>query len=181
VITFRGQHDGCCLIDFLLQVCSFYRRLEYRDRSMGVGKEEELVFVETQSTLSTRYNFFFHLNVDFHLDDYNMFPQPSALPIDSFYISSRSQTKSTPLSSPPSLRAPCTVPSLSPRSALSQSQRNDGRLDLSVCFAPNNHTARIHMSFLSKTHLSSFSLAWQPISPSRCHARAPSKFYLASS
>jgi len=71
-------------------------------------------------------------------------PTPPSPPIKNFYIPSQYQTKPMPVS-PPLRKASRTVSSLQQCSPLSQSQRNHGRLDLSMYFSPMDHTSSINM------------------------------------
>lgn len=99
--------------------------------------------------------------------------------IGGFYIPSQSQAKSPP-SSPPLLWASCAAPPPHPRSPLSRSQRNHGRLDLSIYFAPKECTANVDAVICESSinscssivflTVSPFLLARQPISPPHLHA-----------
>ena len=66
-------------------------------------------------------------------------------PIKDFYILSQSQKKSMPVSPPLRKASSRTVSSLQQCSPLSQSQRNHGRLDLSMYFSPTDHASGLNM------------------------------------
>ena len=177
------QHE---LLLKLSESSSLSRRLEYHRRRMGIGEEEGLGSGKSSITAEVQC---FHL-VHFHLiqvDD-NILSQ-LALPMDSdtcaggqclpcgptppsppkyFYIPSESPGKSRqrPLQTTTSA-----ISSLQECSPLSQSQRNHGRLDLSMYFAPMDHASSVNMvSYSICIHLvSSFSLAQQHTSSAHDH------------